>query len=350
MRRLMRIGIAYDLRSDFAPDAGAPVDRLEEYDSQETVDAIARALVAGGHEPRLLGGGRRFLESVLRSPPELVFNIAEGWGTRSREAHVPAVCEMLRIPFTHSDPLTLALTLDKPLTKRLAASHGVPTAPFAVVEKLEDLAAPGALQGLAYPLFVKPAAEGSSMGVRKSSRVTGRAQLEAEVARCLADYRQPALIETFLPGVEFTVGLIGNGSSVEVLGVMEIEPRDGKPEEFVYGLETKRDYLAQVAYHIPPRGVSAAKRAEVEKVAIAAFKALGCRDLSRFDIRLDAAGTPNFIEVNPLPGLSPRSGDIVILSSAMGWTYDKLVNRVVSEAIVRQNLPRESRMRAGAGV
>src|SRR5947208_14402278 len=205
----MDIGIAFDLRSDFALEAGSPVDRLEEYDSPETVEAIATALAANGHRPRLLGGGRRFLEQMLARPPELVFNIAEGWGTRSREAHVPAVCEMLRIPFTHSDPLTLALTLDKPLTKRVAASHGVPTAPFAVVATLDELRA---ARLPPFPLFVKPAAEGSSMGVRKSSRVTGHAQLEAEVARCLADYRQPVLIESFLPGVEVTVGVIGNGS------------------------------------------------------------------------------------------------------------------------------------------
>jgi len=343
----MKIGIAFDLRSDFQPDPGAPLDRLEEYDSRETVDAIAAALAAAGHEPRLLGGGRRFLEAVLRDPPELVFNIAEGWGTRSREAHVPAVCEMLGIPFTHSDPLTLALTLDKPLTKRVVASHGIATAPFFVAERAEDLR--GAPLP-AFPLFVKPAAEGSSMGVRRSSRVTDAAALEAEVARCLRDYRQPALIEGFLPGVEFTVGVVGNGASREVLGVMEIEPLTSKRDEFVYGLETKRDYLAQVAYHVPPRSISAAERAAVERVALDAFSALGCRDLARFDIRLDAAGVPNFIEVNPLPGLSPVSGDVVILSKKNGWTYERLVNRVVDEAAVRQNLPRTMRQCAGAGV
>ncbi len=336
----MQIGIAYDLRSDFALEKSAPVDRLEEYDSQETVDAIARALASAGHEPRLLGGGRRFIENLLRHPPELVFNIAEGWETRSREAHVPAVCEMLRVPFTHSDPLTLALTLDKPMTKRVAASHGVPTAAFAVIEKLGDLET-AKLPPL--PLFVKPAAQGSSMGVRKTSRVTTREQLEKEVARCLEDYRQPVLVESFLPGVELTVGLIGNGDGIEVLGVMEIAPRTVKPEEFVYGLETKRAYLTEVDYHIPPRSVTAEKRREIEQVAIAAFRALGCRDIARFDIRLDARGVPTFIEVNPLPGLSPVSGDVVLLSKANGWTYEKLVNRVVEEAAVRQNLPRNSR-------
>jgi D-alanine-D-alanine ligase len=347
----MQIGIAYDLRSDFELQPGAAVDRLEEYDSQETVEAIAHALASAGHEPQLLGGGRRLVENLLRCPPELVFNISEGWGTRSRESHVPAICEMLRIPFTHSDPLTLALTLDKPLTKRVVASHGIPTASFAVVEKLDDLetvALP------AFPLFVKPAAEGSSMGVRKSSRVTNPGQLTTEVARCLADYEEPVLIESFLPGTEFTVGLIGNSSErgpeglrknrePQVLGVMEIAPRTVKPEEFVYGLETKRDYLSEVDYHVPPKNVSPEKRREVEQVAIAAFRALGCRDLARLDIRLDAEGLPAFLEVNPLPGLSPVSSDIVIMSRASGWTYERLVNRVVAEAAFRQNLALKSR-------
>lgn len=346
----MDIGIAFDLRSDFTIDASAPEDRLEEYDSEKTVDAIAAALQSAGHTARRLGGGRRLVEGLLERPPELVFNIAEGWGTRSREAHVPAVCEMLKVPFTHSDPLTLALTLDKPLTKRVVASHGIPTAPFAVVERLEDLVGvadpkdlPGAVGKLAYPLFVKPAAEGSSMGVRRSSRVTSRAQLEAEVARCLADYKQPALVESFLPGVEFTVGVVGNpalggAGSLEVLGVMEIEPRTVKPEEFVYGLETKRNYEVEVAYHTPPKNVSSETVRRVESVALAAFRALGCRDLSRFDVRLDAQGAPNFLEVNPLPGLSPVSGDIVIMSRASGWTYERLVGRVADEAIRRQGL------------
>lgn len=341
----MEVGIAFDLRSDFQVDGAAPVDRLEEYDSQETVDAIAKALVANGHKPRLLGGGRRFLESMMSRSPDLVFNIAEGWGTRSREAHVPAVCEMLGVPFTHSDPLTLALTLDKALTKRVAASYGIPTPRFVLVESLDDVKK----IDLPYPLFVKPVAEGSSMGVRKTSRVVDRAALEREVERCLADYKQPCLVETFLPGIEFTVGVVGNGSSAEAVGVMEIEPKTVKPEEFVYGLETKRDYLAQVSYHVPPKNVSAAKRREIEQVAVAAFRALGCRDVSRFDIRLDAQGVPNFIEVNPLPGLSPVSGDIVIMARSSGYTYERLIGRIVDDAIARQGLPSGRPSLVGAG-
>src|SRR5262245_37307813 len=163
----MQIGIAFDLKSDFALKPGDPDDLLEEYDSTATLDGLSAALEAGGHEVRRLGGGRRFLETVLRDPPQLVFNIAEGHGTRSREAHVPAVCEMLRIPYTHSDPLTLAVTLDKSVAKKVVRADGVPTPDFVVVDG-PDLAG---IERLRFPVFVKPVAEGSSMGIRKSSRI-----------------------------------------------------------------------------------------------------------------------------------------------------------------------------------
>lgn len=329
----MDIAIAFDLRSDFAPEPGAPIDRLEEYDTRETVEAVARALASHGHRPRLIGGGRRFVEAVLAGPPELVFNIAEGWGTRSREAHVPAVCEMLAIPFTHSDPLTFAVTLDKVMAKRIVASHDVPTAPFSVVRSLDDLAD----LRLPFPLFVKPACEGSSIGIRRSSRVVDAKALAVEVGRTLADYGAPALVEIFLPGVEATVGVLGNGNRAEVLGVMEIEPRNARRDEFVYGLETKRGYLEEVAYHVPPKNLSAAQIREIERVALASFAALGCRDVARIDVRLDGRGVPNFIEANALPGLSPVSSDLVIMTKARGATFEELIGRIVDAALARQS-------------
>ena len=332
----MDIGIAFDLRTDFAAPPGAPVDRLEEYDSRETVDAIAAALAALGHAPRLLGGGRRFVEAVLARPPELVFNIAEGWGTRSREAHVPALCEMLGIAFTHSDPLTLALTLDKAMTKRVIASHGLRTAPFAVVERANDLAR----IDLPFPLFAKPAFEGSSMGIRATSRVTDERALAAEVTRLLRDYAQPVLVETFLPGAELTVGVLGNGTGAWALGTMEITPRDGNTADFVYGLETKRDFRRAVTYHSPARTASLAAVFQSERIAVEAFQALGCRDVARVDFRLDAAGLPNFVEINPLPGLSPTTSDLVILANLVGETFESLIGRIVEAALRR--LPQRS--------
>jgi D-alanine-D-alanine ligase len=338
----MDIGIAFDLRSDFPADPDGPEDRLEEYDKETTIDSIQKALERNGHRVRRLGGGRRFIESVLAQRPELVFNISEGVGTRSREAHVPAVCEMLGIPFTHSDPLTLAVCLDKPLTKRVIASFGIATPEFAVVEKIDDLRSGTEtyrnIEAMRLPLFVKPACEGSSMGVRNTSRVESFAALEHEVARCLRDYREPVLVEAFLPGTEYTVGVVGNRNSrVDIIGVMEIAPRRGSTGSFVYGLETKRDFDNQVVYHCPPSGPQALTQM-VEHVARSAFIALGCRDVARFDIRVDRDGRPSFLEVNPLPGLSPESSDIVILAREMGWTYESFIDRVVTEARVRYGL------------
>jgi D-alanine-D-alanine ligase len=354
----MRVGIAYDLKTDFHADGPLPEDAFEEYDSEETVDAIARALKAAGHEPVKLGGGRRFLERVMKmqaagwsgrgsgsgleaagAPPEaqpktgveLVFNIAEGRGSRSREAHVPALCEVLGIPFTHSDPLTLALTLDKALCKRVVASHGVPTAAFALIESVEQLETATLPP---FPVIAKPDWEGSSMGVRKHSRCDDLDALREHVAHLLREYRQPVLVERFLTGVEVTVGVLGNGASAAVVGMMEIAPRKGSREGFIYSLEVKRNYLEEVEYHVPPRLPAEARRA-IEAVALGAFKALECRDVARVDVRLDGEGRPHFIEVNPLPGLNPTTGDLPILSGRSGVSYERLVARIVENAQAR---------------
>jgi D-alanine-D-alanine ligase len=330
----MRIGIAYDLKSDFTPQGGLPDDAFEEYDSEETVDAIAGALRSAGHEPLKLGGGRKFMERALaqRSSIDLVFNIAEGRGTRSREAHVPAMCEVLGIPFTHSDPLTLAVTLDKAVTKRIVASHGVPTAPFALIEAEADLAQLAAWT--TFPAIAKPAWEGSSMGVRKRSRCADAASLEATARHLLVEYRQPVLVEKFLVGVEVTVGILGNGADARVIGMLECSPRKGRVEDFVYSLEVKRNYLEEVDYHVPPRLPPATLR-RIEETALAAYRALGCRDVSRVDTRLDETGTPCFIEVNPLPGLNPVTGDLPILARRSGVEYGALIARIVEHAVAR---------------
>jgi D-alanine-D-alanine ligase len=267
----------------------------------------------------------------MRSSPDLVFNIAEGFGTRSREAHVPAACEMLRIPYTHSDPLTLAVTLDKAMAKRLAASLGVATPRFAVVAT----AAEAASVRIGFPLIAKPLFEGSSKGIRRHSRVTDLRSLVREVERIQSDYAQPALVEEFCSGPEFTVGVLGGGANASVIGVMEIVPRLDKPEEFVYSLEVKRNWEAEVEYHVPPRRDAKTVRA-VEEIALAAHRALGCRDVSRVDVRLDARGEARFLEVNPLPGLNPRTGDLCILAQRSGLPYLELIERIVEHARARQ--------------
>ncbi len=329
----MNIGIAFDLKPEHRVHGDGPDDRFEEFDSAETVEAIVRVLEAQGHRASGYGSGRRFLERVLADPPDLVFNFAEGFGTRSREAQVPAVCEMLGIPITHSDPLTLAATLDKAMAKRIALSFGVPTPRFAVVDSAahaEDLP-------LELPVIAKPLFEGSSMGIRKRSRATSVAAVRAEVERLLRDYEQPVLVEEFCPGVEMTVGVLGTGNGARVISAMEIAPKIDRVAEFVYSLEVKRNWEAEVEYFVPPRVAPGVVRA-AEEVALAAHRALGCRDVSRIDVRLDARGEPRFLEANPLPGLNPVTGDIVILSERSGLPYAELVARIVSGARERHGI------------
>ena len=322
----MEIGIAYDL----VPESGAdgPVDRFEEYDSRATIDAVASALSALGHRPRCLGGGRRFLSGVLARPPELLFNMAEGFGRSSREAQVPSVCEMLAIPYTHSDPLTLTTTLDKPTAKRLVRDYGLRTPRFAVVQRPDQELA------LRFPLIAKPVAEGSSMGLRVSSRVVDGAALRDQVARLLRDYGQPVLVEEFCPGPEFTVGVLGTGDAAAPIGVMEIAPRDRDVTDFVYSIEVKRMSDAAVEYRVPPAQPEPLVRA-VAEFALAAYRALDCRDVARIDVRVDRDGEPAFLEANPLPGLRPAWGDIVILAERSGLSFEALIGRIVDAARAR---------------
>ncbi len=331
-RSSLEIAIAFDLKDDVRANLapGAPDDALEEYDSLETVHEIAAALAELGHRPRIVGGGRALVQQMLESPPDLVFNIAEGWGTRSREAHVPSLLEMLHVPFTHSDPLTLALSLDKALAKRVVASHGLATPRFAVVSspaQLERLE-------LGWPVVAKPVAEGSSMGIRDGAIFDSVAALRAALPALKRGYRQAILLEEFCPGPEFTVGVLGTGSAARVLGVMEIVPKNLSLERFLYSLDAKRSWQQRVEYHAPPKRSPRLIR-ELGKLAVESHRALGCRDVSRVDLRLGRDGRPNFLELNPLPGLSSKSGDLVILARSHGVSHAELVRMIVAEARAR---------------
>jgi D-alanine-D-alanine ligase len=326
----MRIGLSYDLKT--AVPANVTVeDALEEYDSPETLELITAALEAAGHHVIRLGGGQQFLENIQCESVDIVFNIAEGRGNhRSREAQVPAVLEMLDIPYTGSDPQTLAICLDKPVTKKLVAAEGISTPAWLVIGDREELAlAPW--EKLRFPVIVKPASEGSSKGIRLTSLAAGFHQAEAEVGRILDGYRQPVMVEEFIDGEEVTVGIIGN-TPPEVLGMMRVVPKQ-PVEHFVYSLEVKRDYLRLVDYECPaclPRDVLA----RLENASLRTFKALGCRDFARIDFRVNRDGTPCFIEINPLPGLGSYS-DLVIMAGKLGWTHPQLINAVLSAALER---------------
>lgn len=326
----MDIGIAFDLKSDFVAPAGAPDDALEEYDSERTVAAIEVALLRRGHRVRRMGGGKRFLALLLSEPPDLVFNLAEGRGSRSREAHVPAACEIVGVACTHSDPATLALALDKALAKRVVAAAGVAVARDRVVRSAADLAA----FDLPFPCIAKPMFEGSSMGVRASSKSRDVAELAREVERVVVGYSQPALVEEFLTGPEFTVAILGEGDGARVLASMEIFPKGDATADFVYSVEVKRIWDERVEYHVPPRRPPAVIAA-VEQLALVAYRALQCRDVGRVDVRMGGDQVPRFIELNPLPGINPGWSDLCVMTERIGIDHDALVGTILDETLRR---------------
>jgi D-alanine-D-alanine ligase len=329
----MRIGITYDLKVDGPRPEGLPDDFQEEFDSPVTIEAIAQTLRRLGHEVEKLGDGRELLRRLLAEPPDLVFNTAEGQGIgRSREARVPAVLEMLGIPYTGSDPLTLAVTLDKDCARRLVASAGIPVPPGVVVPAGEDALAAVKEAEVPFPVIVKPAWEGSSKGIRGKSLVDRPEELAGVVAWLQRDHRQPVLIEEYIEGDELTVGMLGNAPP-RVLGVMRVLPNQPNGR-FVYSLEVKRDYLQQVRYECPPPYPAALLRT-IEEAALVAFRTLGCRDVSRLDFRL-RDGVPYFLEVNPLPGLNPESSDLMIMSRLVGWQPERVIETIFQSAVERQ--------------
>ena len=327
----MRIGLAYNVKPA-DPPPHLPEDAFEEYDSEATVGHISDALSSLGHEVVPLGAGPGIIDLLRECRPDIVFNVAEGEGGRCREAHVPALLEMLGIPYVGSDPLTLCVTLDKPVAKRLVASEGFPTPRF------RSCASPSEVEEakLMYPVIVKPAFEGSSKGVRLASRAASPEEARKMVAFVTETYGQSALVEEFVPGSEVTVGIVGNGRP-RIVGVMEIVSRSVRPEEFVYSLEVKRDWENQVEYRCPP-SLPPPVVAEIERCATGIYRLLGCRDFSRIDFRLDGRMTPHFLECNPLPGLSPGYGDLPIMAGKMGTPYVDLLSEILSCALSRHGI------------
>jgi D-alanine-D-alanine ligase len=329
----MKIGITYDLKADLPASADLPDDFQEEFDSPVTIDAIAAALEGLGHEVERLGDGRELLERLLHQPPDFVFNIAEGHGIgRSREARVPAVLEMLGIPYTGSDPLALSVTLDKDCAKRLVQSTRRVVVPqWAVWQPDEPLDEIETRHYLPWTAIVKPAWEGSSKGIRGKCVVDTPEELIRAIENHRRAYRQPILVEEYIEGEELTVGIIGN-SPPKIIGVMRVLPK-GKEERFIYSLEVKRDWRERVRYECPAKLPPGRLRA-VEEAALAVYRTLGCRDVARIDFRFKD-GTPYFLEVNPLPGLNPESSDLVILARLAGWSYEQLIDSILQAAVER---------------
>jgi D-alanine-D-alanine ligase len=310
--------------------AGAPKgsDTFAEYDNAQTIARVANALRGLDVQVATVVADRRLPWRLEEGRYAFVFNLAEGAGRRCREAVPAAVCELLGIPFSGSDALTLAMTLDKAIARRVVSPE-VPVARAVLVHGPED---EPALSRLRYPVLPKPNDEGSSKGIHESSLAR---HISEAVERCRilrARYDCPVLVEEFLPGTEITVGIIGNGTGSRVVGIMEIEPvSNDKP--FIYSIEVKQDWARRVRYHVPAR-VEGTVLQSIEDLALTAYRLLGCRDFARIDFRLDAAGQPHFLECNPLPGLDPENSDFVILSRSRS-SYETLVQTVFKEAAAR---------------
>jgi D-alanine-D-alanine ligase len=327
--RSLNIGLCYDLKADYLA-AGFTPEQVMEFDEEETVAGLAAGIAANGHTVERVGRGVELARRLAAGDRwDLVFNFAEGVRGRSREAQVPALCELFDQPYTFSDPLTCAVTLDKPMAKRLVRDHGFPTAPFEVVETSED----AERIGLAPPFFIKPAAEGSSKGVTERSRVASRAELPGACADLLRRFDQPVLVESYLPGREMTVGIVGNDGDAEVVGVMEVLFRNGTDTD--YTALNKAEYETRIEYRLLD-GEPLAQRARA--VALGAYRALSCRDGARVDLRCDAAGEPCFLETNPLPGMHPVKSDLPIMSRLAGISYPELLGRIVEAAGKRWHL------------
>lgn len=345
-----RIALAVNMKNSVAWGAGAAPDAGAEFDAFETVEAIANALEADGHWVTVCNADHTLPEALLTLRPNFVFNIAEGVAGDGREAQTPALCEMLGIPYTASRVLTNAISLDKTQTKRIWAAHGLPTARFQEFSNHLDPVDPA----LSYPLFVKPVREGTGMGMGPNSIVYNEEELRAQLAWVIATYQQPALVEEFLSGREFTVGFIGNRGfpgmrrSPELYNfdgyhffpVLEIET-GASVTPGVYGYSAKKLELQEAGApaYLCPADISDALKEELYALTQRAAETLEVCDVSRIDFRLDAAGKPQLLEINTLPGLNPAVSDLCIMARAEDVPYEVLITEILYLAAERWGLP-----------
>ena len=325
----MHIGLTYDLRSDYLA-AGYSDEETAEFDRPETVAGVESALQELGYRTDRIGNARQLVARLAAGHRwDLVFNFAEGLHGVAREAQVPAILDVYEIPYTFSDPLVLALTLHKGLTKVVVRDAGLATPDFAVIERDEDVDR----VDLPMPLFAKPVAEGTGKGITAASKITDRDSLRRTCRDLLAQFQQPVLVETFLSGREFTVGILGTGPAARVIGSMEVLLLAGAEAE-VYSYVNKERSEELCRYRLGQPDADAEVR-EAEALALAAYRALGCRDASRVDVRSDAQGQPHFLEVNPLAGIHPQHSDLPIICGLVGMPYRDLIAGIVTSALAR---------------
>lgn len=350
----MHVALLANLKKNAPMLPGMPPDRWDDLDSEETINAISAALETAGHRVTFLEGDVTLYDSVRQAKPDICFNICEGHFGDSREAQVPAILEMLRIPYTGSSVLTLALTLDKPMTKRVLAYHNLPTPAFQTFERLDEPLD----HDLQFPLFVKPSREGTGMGVSAESIVHNEEQLRNQLRRLFERYEQPVLVEHYIEGREVTVGLVGNlvtpvawrlpedeearriSRGLHFFPPLEVDmSRYPEEEAGVYTSRIKTE-LAHTFHYLCPAPLPEELVAALNWLTAATFRVTGALDVARVDFRLDAHNNnkPYILEINPLPGLNPGYSDLCIEAEAGGWRYEQLVNRILDEAIERYGL------------
>jgi len=322
----MLVGITYDLQADYIAE-GFTAEEAAEFDKIETIDGIDKALQENGYQTERIGNVKSLIAKLsVGKRWDIVFNICEGVSGIGREAQVPALLDIYNIPYTFSDVMVLSLTLHKGITKRVIRDLGIPTPNFVVVENIEDLKH----VNLPYPLFAKPVAEGTGKGIDPSSKIKNFDELTEACSDRLKRYKQPVLIETYLSGREFTVGIVGTGNDAYPIGIMEVNYRKNE-QTSIYSYENKANYEQFIDYSVPEKEVTD----QCYGVALKAWKGLMCRDGGRVDIRMDANGIPNFIEVNPLAGLNPIHSDLPILSRLAGISYQELIKIIMDSATKR---------------
>jgi len=350
----MQVALVANLKKNAPTWVGISADQWDDLDSEETIAAITAALESGGHEVSFVEGDITLHDRLRHLEPDICFNIAEGHFGDSREAQIPAMLEMLRMPYTGSRVITLALSLDKPMTKRVLSFHGLPTPPFQVFERLDEVLEPE----MHFPLFVKPSREGTGMGISAESIVYDSDQLLRQLRQLFERYDQPVLVERFIEGREVTVGVIGNLSSpvawrlpddeearrisrgLHFFPPLEIDMSRYPAEEA--GIYTNRikTVMAHEFHYLCPAPLKEEQVEELNWLTAATFRVTGCLDVARVDFRLDASddNKPYILEINPLPGLNPEYSDLAIEAQADGWSYEALVNQILDEAIERQGV------------
>jgi D-alanine-D-alanine ligase len=324
----MKIGLTYDLRSDYLKQ-GYGLEETAEFDKESTIEGIENAIQYAGHQTERIGHAQNLMSALLQGRKwDMVFNIAEGLYGEGRESLVPALLDAFRIPYVFSGPVTLGISLNKAFAKQIVRDQGVNTPAFYVVDSLSKIQN----VKLEYPLFAKPISEGTGKGINSRSVINTPGELESVCSELLMAFNQPVLVEEFLPGREFTVGILGSGPEAYVPGAMEITYKQNVSN--IYSYENKENYADLVEYKV----LKGDLLDECREVALGAWKALNCLDGGRVDVKTDRQGKLSFIEVNPLAGLNPVSSDLPILCRLNGISYQEIIDAVLNSAIRRTKL------------